>query len=136
MQLQNLHSLWDISSWGNDENQSWQRWGITNLPPQLEEEWEMLKSWLQGKSPLKKRKKYKRGWGHRSGPYTTTVGYLHIALVPHVPPDPAICKATWTTKLVPKIDMFIWTLAHIGVLSGKNLRRKGWEGPSRCPLCC
>jgi hypothetical protein len=32
--------------------------------------------------------------------------------------------------------MFIWTVAHRGVLSGENLRRRGWEGPSRCPLCC
>jgi hypothetical protein len=136
MHLQNLHSLWDISSWGNDENHSWLRWGIANLPPELEEEWEMLKSWLQGKSPLKKRKKDKRGWGQRSGPYSTAAGYLHIASIPHVPPDPTIWKATWTTKSIPKIDMFIWTLAHRGVLSGENLRRRGWEGPSRCPLCC
>jgi hypothetical protein len=32
--------------------------------------------------------------------------------------------------------MFIWTLAHRGILIGENLRRRGWEGPSRCPLCC
>jgi hypothetical protein len=34
-----------------------------------------------------------------------------------------------------KIDMFVWTLAHRSILTGENLRRRGWEGPSRCPLC-
>jgi len=31
--------------------------------------------------------------------------------------------------------MFVWTLAHRSILAGENLRRRGWEGPSRCPLC-
>jgi hypothetical protein len=35
-----------------------------------------------------------------------------------------------------KIYMYVWTMAHRGILTGKNLRRRGWEGPSRCPLCC
>jgi hypothetical protein len=135
MQLQNSRSLWDISSWGNDENHSWLCWGIASLPPDLEEEWNILKSWLQGKSPLQKGEKDKRGWGHCSGMYTTAAGYLHITSVPHVPPDPTIWKEVWKTKSIPKIDMFTWTLAHKGILTGKNLRRRGWEGPSRCPFC-
>jgi hypothetical protein len=68
-------------------------WEIANLPPELEEEWNMLKYWLQGKTPLKKRKKDKRGWGPFSVLYTTTTGYQHIAIVPHVPLDPAIWKS-------------------------------------------
>jgi hypothetical protein len=31
--------------------------------------------------------------------------------------------------------MFIWTLMHNAILTGDNLKRKGWEGPMRCPLC-
>jgi hypothetical protein len=136
MRLQNLHSMWDISRWENDESHSWLRWEIANLPPELEEEWNMLKYWLQGKSPLKKRKKDKRGWGPFSGLYTTVAGYQHIAAVPHVPPDPTIWKSIWSSKSIPKIDMYVWTTAHRGILTGENLRRRGWEGPSRCPLCC
>ena len=34
------------------------------------------------------------------------------------------------------MDLFIWTVAQNGVLSGDNLRKKGWTGPTRCPLCC
>jgi hypothetical protein len=96
----------------------------------------MLKYWLQGKTPLKKRKKDKRGWGSFSGLYTTAAGYQHIATVPHVPPDPEIWKVFWSSKSIPKIDMYVWTMAHRGILTGGNLRRRGWEGPSRCPLCC
>jgi len=81
------------------------------------------------KSLIKERKKDKRGWGSLSGKYTTTTGYKSFTTVPHVPPDPIIWKS------IPKIDMFVWTLAHKSILTGENLRRRGWEGPSRCPLC-
>jgi hypothetical protein len=90
---------------------------------------------LQGKSLIKARKRDKRGWGSQFGTYTTIAGYKSFTTVPHVPPDPTIWKAIWTSKSIPKIDMFVWTLAHISILTGENLRRRGWEGPSRCPLC-
>jgi hypothetical protein len=44
-------------------------------------------------------------------------------------------EEVWKYKSIPKIDMFIWTLAHNAILTGDNLKRKGWEGPMRCPLC-
>jgi hypothetical protein len=31
--------------------------------------------------------------------------------------------------------MFVWTVAQKGVLSGENLGKRGWEGPSICLLC-
>jgi hypothetical protein len=135
MKTQNLNNLWDISVWGNDEHKSWLNWEIANRPPDLEEEWNTLKLCLQGKTPLKERKKDKRGWGAQSGIYTTTTGYHHIVTIPNVPPDPTIWRAIWTAKSIPKIDMFVWTMAHRGILTGENLRRRGWEGPHRCPLC-
>ena len=52
MRLQNLHNMWDISSWENDESHSWLSWEIANITLELEEEWNMLKYWLQGKSLL------------------------------------------------------------------------------------
>jgi hypothetical protein len=51
MRLKNLHNMWDISRLENDESHSWLRWEIANLPPELEEEWNMMKYWLQGKTP-------------------------------------------------------------------------------------
>ena len=37
---------------------------------------------------------------------------------------------------MPKIDLFCWTAAHKSILTGDNLKIRGMEGPSRCPLCC
>jgi len=31
--------------------------------------------------------------------------------------------------------MFVWTMENRSILTGENLRKKGWEGPHRCPLC-
>jgi hypothetical protein len=31
---------------------------------------------------------------------------------------------------------FYLDLAHNNILTGDNLKKKGWEGPTRCPLCC
>jgi hypothetical protein len=136
METQRLTSLWDISIWGNDQHRMWLGWGIGNYPPELVEEWEALKLCLQGKSPLKKRGKDKRGWGGNSGAYTTATRYHLIKALPTVPPNPGIWKAIWSSKTIPKIDMFTWTLAHKSILTVENLRKRGWEGPYRCPLCC
>ena len=38
-------------------------------------------------------------------------------------------------KSIPKIDFFVWTLAHNWILTRDNLKRKFWEGPTiYCPL--
>jgi hypothetical protein len=68
-------------------------------------------------NPLKKWKKDKRGWGPISELYTTAIGYQHIVAVPHVPPDPEIWKAIWSSKSIPKIDMYVWTMTHRGILT-------------------
>jgi len=134
MHTNRLHKLWDISAWRNDENISWSKWEIENLPQELEEEWTNLKNLLQGKTPLCEKRKDKIGWGLRAGPYTTIAGYSQLASTPHVPPHLVLWKAIWTAKSLLKIDMFVWTMAQKGVLSEENLRKRGWEGPSRCPL--
>ena len=66
--------------------------------------------------------------------YTIAAGYHLTNTHPNVPPNPTIWKAIWTSKSIPNIDMFIWNLAHRRILMGENLRRRGWEGPNRCPL--
>ena len=90
MDTQKLFSLWDISIWGNDEHKMWLGWGMGNYPSGLEEEWNILKLCLQGKFPLKKRGKDKRGWGVSSGFYTTAAGYQLTNANPNVPSNPAI----------------------------------------------
>jgi hypothetical protein len=67
--------------------------------------------------------------------YTASEGYKLIKANPYAPPNPTLWKEVWRFKCIPKIDMFIWTLAHNAILTGDNLKKKGWEGPTRCPFC-
>jgi hypothetical protein len=90
---------------------------------------------LQGKSPLKASAKDKRGWGTTIETYSITTGYRALQEIPHVPPDPTPWKNIWSHKLIPKMDMFTWTMAHKIILTSENLRRRGWKGPSKCSLC-
>ena len=85
MGTQNLKTLADISVWGEDRHQSWQGWEVSNLPPDLEGEWRILKHCLQGKAPLKKKGKDERGWGENAKAYTTANGYRLLLKVPTAP---------------------------------------------------
>eukprot|EP00253_Pinus_taeda_P024317 PITA_24317 len=101
----------------------------------LQGEASLLLDLLQGKSPSKATTKDKRGWGSLSGSFTVSEGYKRIIAVPYAPPNPAQWKFIWDFPSLPKIDFFCWTVAHQSILTRDNLRRRGMEGPSRCPLC-
>ena len=75
-----------------------------------------------------------RGWGI-SGKYSTSEGYKDIQAIPYATPNPSIWKFIWTNPFIPKIDIFCWSLAHQSILTGNNLKKRGMEGPSHCPLC-
>ena len=127
-----VNSLWDLSAW-NDNN--WVSWDFGDLPLELELEAEVLINLLQGKSPLKEDSRDKRGWGHISGRYSASEGYKLFKAIPTAAPNLAIWNYLWTKAFIPKIDTFGWILAHKSVLSGENLKKRGMEGPTRCPLC-
>jgi hypothetical protein len=135
MDEQNLRTLFDISAWGIERHKQWQGWAVSNLPLDLESDWGSFKLSLQGKAPLRKRARDKRGWGKEAKPYSTSLGYSTLLSLPHVPPNPAIWKSIWNIKTIPKIDLFLWTLGHDSIQTGENLQKKGWAGPFRCPLC-
>jgi hypothetical protein len=132
---QNLTTLWDISNWHNDEAKAWKEWKLPSCPSHLQNEKNLFLSLLHGKSPIAANKKDHRGWGSHTGLYTVKEGYTVINSKPLAPPNPALWNEIWRAKCLPKIDMFIWTLAHNAILTGDNLRKKGWEGPTRCPFC-
>jgi hypothetical protein len=75
MDGQNLKTLFDISTWGNDRCKLWQGWEVGNLPQDLENDLCALKLSLQGKAPIKKKGKDERGWGKNVNPYSTSLGY-------------------------------------------------------------
>ena len=111
------------------------RVGSRQPPPDLEAEAETLTSLLQGKSPTKEGIRDKRGWGSKSGNYSSAEDYKSIHAIPFAAPNPVIWNFLWSKAFIPKIDMFCWTLAHKSILSGENLMKRGMEGPTRCPLC-
>jgi hypothetical protein len=135
LQNNNRKTLWDISEWEEGDNSPWKKWNLGDYPDFLEAEAKVLLEELQGKSPCKNSIKDSRGWGDSMGKYTAAAGYKAIQAIPHVPPDPSPWKTIWHFPSVPKIDMFSWTLTHKSALTSENLKKKGWEGPSRCPLC-
>ena len=57
----NCSTLWDISSWGNDDKESRVSWNLGDYPDELKEEALLLLDILQGKSPITTRSKDKRG---------------------------------------------------------------------------
>ena len=124
--------MWDLSAW---EDNTWIGWDLGDLPTDLEAKAEVLSNLLQGKSHVKEDSRDKRGWGHTSGIYSASEGYKFIKALPYAAPNPAIWKFLWTKAFIPKIDMFCSTMAHKSILSSENLKKRGMEGPSRCPLC-
>ena len=113
----NCSTLWDISSWENDDKESWVSWNLGDYPDELKEEALKLLDLLQGKSPISARSKDKRGWGSGSGKYTAAAGYAAILELLWVPPNPAPWKALWNFPSIPKVDIFIWTLLHNSILT-------------------
>lgn len=41
----------------------------------------------------------------------------------------------WDSQFWPKIKIFLWLLMRRKTLTWENLRKKGFCGPSRCPMC-
>ena len=41
----------------------------------------------------------------------------------------------WDSQFWLKIKTFLWLLMHMKTLTWENLRKKGFYGPSRCPMC-
>ena len=89
MQHQNLLTLWDISTWSDNAEKSWDNWDLGEIPKNLEGEANSLRMLLQGKTPLKAASKDKRGWGSTSGSYSIAKGYKSIQEIPNAPQDPA-----------------------------------------------
>ena len=130
LQDRNIETLWDISSWDDDDaRRSWKGWNIGDYPQRLKEEADLLTQLLHGKAPLASSVHDKRGWGHHSGSYTAAKGYRSFQALQYAAPNPAQWNFIWSYPFVPKIDFFCWTLAHRSILTGENLKNRGMEGP-------
>ena len=128
-----MNKLWDISSWNQDE--TWKNWYFGDCPPHCSAEADILLDTLHGMTSISANKKDKRGWGRTSGRYTVAEGYSTLKAVPWAAPNPTSWLNLWNYPSLPKIDLFCWTMLHNSILTWENLKRRGREGPSRCPLC-
>ena len=130
MRSHNLLLLWDIFEWNSDCSSSWKGWSI-QCPSHLDNEKNMLIANIHGKSPVTRIAKDARGRGKKIGIYTTLAGYNFISN-PRPTENADIWKSVWVVKILPKVDFFIWTLAHGNILTGDNMK-KGVGRPYEMP---
>ena len=131
---QGIKTLWDLSVQNNKEN-TWKGWKTLDPPEPLLQQWTSLTSQLNGRVSISSRSKDIRGWGKGIGHYTVAQGYQALQASPKSHPNPTLWKGIWKVKSIPKIDMFIWTLAHQIILTNENLKKRRIIGPSSCTLC-
>jgi hypothetical protein len=73
-------------------------------------------------------------WGHTSrGTFTIQEAYS-IKESFHLIPQEQVWTKIWLTKHWPKINTFLWLVAHKSILTWDNLMKRGFIGPSICPL--
>ena len=132
---QGMNTLWDFSKWETEWPNRWAGWNMPDCPPELNAELKILTTHLAGLAPDTKVKRDRRGWGKKTGVYTTAEGYHLFAASYNVPANPRIWTNLWKCSTLPKIDIFAWTLTHERILTGENLQKRGILGPFRCPLC-
>jgi hypothetical protein len=74
-------------------------------------------------------------WGHSSrGIFNIQEAYAIKADHNHNPHEKVWTKI-WSNKHWPKISTFLWLVAHGSILTWDNLMKRGFTGPSICPLC-
>ena len=130
-----VNTIWDISNWEPEEPNRWDGWVLPECLEYLEVEKIQLFNHLVGLAPIAKSRKDPRGWGRHSGSYSTSEGYQIFVAKYNVPVNPQIWNYLWKCSMLPKIEMFIWSLMHERVLTDENLEKRGLAGPFRCPLC-
>jgi hypothetical protein len=124
-------TLFDISSWNEDG--SWKGWRLGDFPIHLQCQAHLLISFLKGAAPIHRDIQDSRGWGPVG--YTVKEGYKILLANSRNLINSARWKNIWSSDALPKINIFIWTLAHGKILTGENLMKRGFHGPFTCALC-
>jgi len=74
-------------------------------------------------------------WGHKDGGEFNLKEVCHY-IMNQDQEDPAQqWVKLWNSPQWPKIKIFQWLILHNLILTWENLRKHGFIGPSRCPLC-
>jgi hypothetical protein len=89
---QQFNTIWDISKWNSDANNSLKEWKLPRSLSHLHVEESRLLTLLQGKSSITANKKDIRRWGQNFGLYIVSEGYNFAKATLNAPPNPALCK--------------------------------------------
>jgi hypothetical protein len=121
----------------NHGRQQWRPWKTSKTDLQIGEDLDLL-PWQEcmqlRKIPFKDGRDILR-WGHStSGIFSVKEAY-HLQTNPPNQAPEGIWSKVWQPFLWPKISLFLWLTAQNRILTWDNLIKKGFTGPSRCPLC-
>lgn len=114
----------------------WRQWKLSKTELQLTEDFD-LTPWQEclshRKIPFKEGADLIR-WGHSTtGTFTVNEAYQLLLNLPIQAPEP-IWRTVWQPFLWPKVSLFLWLTAQNRILTWDNLLKRGFTGPSRCPL--
>jgi hypothetical protein len=132
---QQYHMIYDILEWNEDG--SWKGWKLEipspPPPPHLQPQVHILFKYLKGASPLHQNSQYSRGWGAVG--YTIKEGYKELLANKRNQTQTTWWKNVWNSDVLPKINLFCWTLMHGKILTGEILMKRGFHDPFLCALC-
>ena len=123
-------TLYDISNW--NKNDTWERWNLGEVPPLLRDEDKKFLMAISGNASVHPGQKEGRSWGKEG--FIVKTGYKQLLERCDIPTKSAIWKEMWSPNNLPKINIFCWQLAHNKLLTGENLKKKGYMGSFRCVL--
>ena len=121
----NIKTLHDLSEWTS--NGRWAGWIDMELE-HLNSEYHALISVMS--TPVHYALKDDKCWGN-SGCYTVKEGFKLVDGDYSNFNNDKKWKKIWNKGGLPKINVFFWILAHRKMLTTKNIRKRGMEGPLR-----
>eukprot|EP00253_Pinus_taeda_P033369 PITA_33369 len=130
-----IQRLDQISKWDEDTG-AWSNWEFPAIPSILATSLKALQENLQNRAPIKKGATDRLRWDPTGSSYTIKSGHHYICNSTYQIPIWNHWRIVWKSEAIPKIKFFTWLLLKGKVLTAENLRKRGINGPSRCPSCC
>eukprot|EP00253_Pinus_taeda_P027333 PITA_27333 len=130
-----IHHLAQISSW-DPFSHIWTGWTFPEIPSKLKPNLSYLQTLLQNKAPIKKNESDGYHWDSTGTSYTVKPGHQLLCNSTFPMNLWNQWKIVWRSEALPKIIFFIWLLLKGKILTAENLKKRGINGPSRCPNCC
>ena len=130
--LQNgIRTLVKASQW--DKDGAWSHQNFGNLSCNLNSQGKNLEEKLSGKYPI--HRPFPDKVGQRSSSYLIKEGYVDLLFQYSIPPKSSIQGKVCSLNAFPKFNAIFWLLVKKKFHSEENMKGRGIQGQSRCPLC-